>query len=123
MKAFNFKKWNLITGWIIFGISLLTYWLTVEPTASFWDPGEFITTSSNLEIGHPPGAPLFQLIGAVFSIFALKSTQIALMVNLTSVFSSAFRSEEHTSELQSRFDLVCRLLLEKKNKKFNMMFL
>ncbi len=90
MKAFNFKKWNLITGWIIFGISLLTYWLTVEPTASFWDPGEFITTSSNLEIGHPPGAPLFQLIGAVFSIFALKSTQIALMVNLTSVFSSAF---------------------------------
>ena len=90
MKAFNFKRCNLITGWIIFGISLLTYWLTVEPTASFWDPGEFITTSSNLEIGHPPGAPLFQLIGAVFSIFALDGTQVALMVNLTSVFSSAF---------------------------------
>lgn len=90
MKAFNFKRWNLITGWVIFGISLLTYWLTVEPTASFWDPGEFITTSSNLEIGHPPGAPLFQLIGAVFSIFAWNSTKIALMVNLTSVFSSAF---------------------------------
>src|SRR5690625_208894 len=96
MKVFNFKRYNLITGWIIFGIALLTYWLTVEPTASFWDPGEFITTSSNLEIGHPPGAPLFQLIGAVFSIFALDGTQVALMVNLTSVFSSAFtiRSEE-----------------------------
>lgn len=90
MQAFNFKRWNLITGWIIFGISLLTYWLTVEPTTSFWDPGEFITTSSNLDIGHPPGAPLFQLIGAVFSIFALNSTQIAFMVNMTSVFSSAF---------------------------------
>src|SRR5690625_6199679 len=49
-----------------------------------------ISTSSNLEIGHPPGAPLFQLIGAVFSIFALDGTQVALMVNLTSVFSSAF---------------------------------
>src|SRR5690625_4311941 len=90
MKVFNFKRYNLITGWIIFGIALLTYWLTVEPTASFWAPGEFITTSSNLEIGHPPGAPLFQLIGAVFSIFALDGTQVALMVNLTSVFSSAF---------------------------------
>lgn len=90
MKGFNFKRYNLITGWIIFGISLLCYWLTVEPTASFWDPGEFITTSSNLEIGHPPGAPLFQLIGAFFSMFAADATQIALMVNLTSVFSSAF---------------------------------
>lgn len=90
MKAFNFKRCNLITGWVIFGISLLSYWLTVEPTASFWDPGEFITTSSNLEIGHPPGAPLFQLIGAFFSMFAFDATQIALMVNLTSVFSSAF---------------------------------
>src|SRR5690625_1896510 len=90
MKVFNFKRYNLITGWIIFGIALLIYWLTVEPTASFWDPGEFITTSSNLEIGHPPGAPLFQLIGAVFSIFAMDGSQVALMVNLSSVFSSAF---------------------------------
>lgn len=90
MKLFNFKKWNLITGWSVFAIALICYTLTVEPTASFWDPGEFITTSSNLEIGHPPGAPLFQIIGAVASIFAISDQHIALMVNMTSVLSSAF---------------------------------
>ncbi len=90
MKNFDFKKWNVISGWFVFLIALTTYWLTVEPTASFWDAGEYITTSSNLEVGHPPGAPLYQLLGAFFSIFASEVTQIALMVNLMSVFASAF---------------------------------
>ena len=90
MKNFDFKKWNTISGWFVFLIALTTYWLTVEPTASFWDAGEYITTSSNLEVGHPPGAPLYQLLGAFFSIFASEVTQIALMVNLMSVFASAF---------------------------------
>lgn len=90
MGTFNFTRWNRITGWIVFAIALTTYWLTVEPTVSFWDPGEFITTSSNLEVGHPPGAPLFQLIGAFFSIFAAEPTQVALTINLMSVFASAF---------------------------------
>ncbi len=90
MKEFDFKKWNLISGWCVFLIALTTYWLTVEPTASFWDPGQFITTSSNLEVGHPPGAPLYQMIGAVFATFAGDVTQIALMVNMMSVFASAF---------------------------------
>ena len=90
MKNFDFKKWNTICGWFVFLIALTTYWLTVEPTASFWDAGEYITTSSNLEVGHPPGAPLYQLLGAFFSIFASEVTQIALMVNLMSVFASAF---------------------------------
>src|SRR5690554_2555987 len=90
MGSFNFKKWNNITGWIVFAIALTTYWLTVEPTASFWDAGEYITTSSNLEVGHPPGAPLYQLLGAFFSIFAPDATYIALTINLMSVFSSAF---------------------------------
>lgn len=90
MKDFNFKKWNLISGWSVFLIALTTYWLTVEPTASFWDPGQFITTSSNLEIGHPPGAPLYQMMGAVFSTFTNDVTQIALFVNMISVFASAF---------------------------------
>ncbi len=90
MGSFNFIKWNKITGWIVFAIALTTYWLTVEPTASFWDAGEYITTASNLEVGHPPGAPLYQLLGAFFSIFAPDASQIALTINLMSVFSSAF---------------------------------
>lgn len=90
MGSFNFIKWNKITGWLVFAVALTTYWLTVEPTASFWDAGEYITTSSNLEVGHPPGAPLYQLIGAFFSIFAPDATYIALTINLMSVFASAF---------------------------------
>jgi len=90
MDSFDFKKWNNALGWFVFTIALITYWLTVEPTASFWDAGEYITTSSNLEVGHPPGAPLYQLLGAFFSIFALEATNIALTINLMSVFASAF---------------------------------
>ncbi|WP_203294478.1 glycosyltransferase family 117 protein [Luteirhabdus pelagi] len=90
MATFSFQKWNQILGWTAFAIALITYWLTVEPTASFWDAGEYITTASNLEVGHPPGAPLYQLLGAFFSIFAMEPTNIALTINLMSVFASAF---------------------------------
>ena len=88
--TFNFSKWNTILGWITFGIALITYTLTVEPTMSFWDCGEYIATAAKLEVGHPPGAPLFQMIGAFFAMFASDDQHIALMVNMTSVFSSAF---------------------------------
>ncbi|WP_426090840.1 glycosyltransferase family 117 protein [Flavobacterium sp. DSR3-2] len=88
--AFNFNKWNTIIGWLTFGIALLTYTLTVEPTMSFWDCGEYIATAAKLEVGHPPGAPLYQMIGAFFAMFAADETKIALMVNMMSVFSSAF---------------------------------
>ncbi len=90
MASINFKKWNIIIGWAVFSVALITYWLTVEPTASFWDAGEYITTASNLEVGHPPGAPLYQLLGAFFSIFALNASKIAVTINLMSVFASAF---------------------------------
>mgnify|MGYP003145747445 CR=1 FL=1 len=90
MKDFNFSKWNTILGWFAFAVALITFTLTVEPTASFWDAGEYIATASKLEIGHPPGAPLYQMLGAVFSVFALESSQIALMVNMMSVLASAF---------------------------------
>ena len=88
--TFNFNKWNTIIGWFTFGIALLTYTLTVEPTMSFWDCGEYIATAAKLEVGHPPGAPLYQMIGAFFAMFASDNTKIALMVNMMSVFSSAF---------------------------------
>jgi hypothetical protein len=90
MTSFNFKKWNTILGWFAFIVALITYSLTVEPTLSFWDCGEYIATSANLEVGHPPGAPLFQMLGAFFAMFALSADKIALMVNYLSVFSSAF---------------------------------
>ena len=90
MNSFNFKKWNTIMGWSIFIVALITYSLTVEPTISFWDCGEYIATSANLEVGHPPGAPLFQMLGAFFAMFASSADKIALMVNYLSVFSSAF---------------------------------
>lgn len=90
MKDFNFRLWNKILGWLVFAIALYTFASTVEPTASFWDPGEYISTSAKLEVGHPPGAPLFQMMGAFFSTFAPDQTDVALMVNMMSVFSSAF---------------------------------
>jgi len=90
MVTFNFKKWNTILGWTVFAIALITYSLTVEPTLSFWDCGEYIATAAKLEVGHPPGAPLFQMMGAFFAMFASGPDKVALMVNMLSVFSSAF---------------------------------
>jgi len=90
MMNFNFNKWNNIVGWTTFTIALITYSLTVEPTMSFWDCGEYIATAAKLEVGHPPGAPLFQLLGAFFAMFATSKETVALMVNMMSVFSSAF---------------------------------
>ena len=74
MSPRNFIKWNRISGWSVFIVALITYGLTVEPTVSFWDAGEYILTSSKLQVGHPPGAPLFQMLGAFFSIFATEAS-------------------------------------------------
>lgn len=90
MVSKNFQKYNLIAGWVVFFIALTTYILTVEPTLSFWDCGEYIVTSAKLEVGHPPGAPFFQMVGAFFASFAPSPQQVALFVNYMSVFSSAF---------------------------------
>ncbi len=89
MTYLNFSKWNKILGWLVFVIALTTYTLTLEPTASFWDAGEYIATSANLEVGHPPGAPFYQMMGAFFSTFAPDNTKVALMVNFMSGFASA----------------------------------
>ncbi|MFT5628117.1 MAG: hypothetical protein ACI92X_001358, partial [Dokdonia sp.] len=90
MTHFNFKKWNTILGWFTFTVALITFALTIEPTVSFWDAGEYILTSSKLQVGHPPGAPLFQMLGAFFSMFALEPAQIGAMLNMMSAVSSAF---------------------------------
>lgn len=90
MTTENFKKWNLILGWVTFGIALITYSLTIEPTVSAWDVGEYIATSVKLQVGHPPGAPLFQMLGAFFAMFTSDVTEIGKMVNFMSALSSAF---------------------------------
>ena len=91
MAQFNFKKWNIVLGWFSFFIALITYSLTVEPTVSFWDAGEYILTASKLQVGHPPGAPLFQMLGAFFSILAFGDpSKIGLVMNLMSAVASAF---------------------------------
>ncbi len=90
MTDFNFKKWNNILAWFAFAVAFAVYALTIEPTVSFWDAGEYILTSSKLQVGHPPGAPLFQMLGAFFSIFALEPSQIGMIMNLMSAVASAF---------------------------------
>jgi hypothetical protein len=89
----NFQKTNNIAGWIIFVIALATYWTTMEPTASYWDCGEFIAVSYKLEVPHPPGAPLFLLIGRLFSFLAMGDTsKVAYWINFSSVVAGAFTS-------------------------------
>lgn len=87
----TFQKANNITGWIVFAIAFITYWLTFEETASYWDCGEFIAVSYKLEVSHPPGAPLFMLVGRVFSFLAMgDKTMVAYWINVLSVVGGAF---------------------------------
>jgi hypothetical protein len=86
----NYKTLNNITGWAVFIIAAFTYISTVEPTASLWDCSEFILSANKLEVGHPPGAPLFAMIGHLFTIFASAPENVALMANILSALCSAF---------------------------------
>ncbi|MCF0039453.1 glycosyltransferase family 117 protein [Dyadobacter fanqingshengii] len=87
----RFNRSNNLTGWIVFAIALITYTLTVERTASFWDCGEFIACAFKLQVPHPPGAPFFLLIGRIFSLLAFGDlSNVAYWVNMVSVLSSAF---------------------------------
>lgn len=87
----KFQKINNIAGWAVFAVALVTYWLTMEETASYWDCGEFIAVSYKLEVPHPPGAPLFLLIGRLFSFLAFGDvTKVAYWINFSSVLASAF---------------------------------
>ena len=85
----NFKLWNVVCGWLVFAIAAATYLLTMEPTASFWDCGEFIVSAHKLDVGHPPGAPFFMLMGHFFSLFASDTAHVAMCVNALSALASA----------------------------------
>ncbi len=82
---------NNITGWVIFVVAAVVYLLTMEPTASFWDPGEFIATAMKQQIGHPPGAPFFMIMGRFFTLFAGNDlSKVAVCMNAMSALASAF---------------------------------
>lgn len=87
----SFRRINNLLGWLVFTIASTVYLLTIEPTASFWDCGEYIATAFKLQVGHPPGAPLFQMIGRFFSLFAFGDTShVAATINAMSALSSGF---------------------------------
>src|SRR6185436_2042281 len=87
----NFQRFNNIAGWTVFAIALICYWVTMEPTASYWDCGEFIAVSYKLEVPHPPGAPLFLMLGRIFSFLSFGDvTKVAYWINFMSVLASAF---------------------------------
>ena len=85
----QYKLVNNVLGWLTFFVAAFVYCSTIEPTASFWDCPEFITTGYKLEVGHPPGAPFFMLTANLFSQFASDPSQVARMVNTMSALLSA----------------------------------
>lgn len=87
----SFKSLNNLVGWLVFAIAAATYLLTLEPTASFWDCGEFIACSYKLLVPHPPGAPTFLLLGRLMSLLSFGDvTKVAVLINALSGLSSAF---------------------------------
>jgi len=90
-ETMNFNRINNITGWIVFAIASLVYLLTIEPTAPFWDCGEFIATAYNMEIGHPPGASFWMLLSKLASLFAFgDGAAVAKTMNVLSALCSGF---------------------------------
>ena len=85
----NYKNINTVLGWLVFLIATAVYFITLEDTVSLWDCGEYITAAYKLEVGHPPGAPLFMVIGRLFSFFA-DPTDVAVWINRLSALSSSF---------------------------------
>ena len=108
----QYKLLNNLFGWLVFAISAVVYIMTLEPTASFWDCGEFISSAYKLEVGHPPGNPIFMLTARFFANFASGPDQVAYMVNLMSGLLSAatilllFWTITH---------LACKIVLKEEN--------
>jgi hypothetical protein len=90
-SRFSYNRLNTLFGWALFAFSTVVYLLTVEPSVSFWDCGEFILSAFRLQVGHPPGAPLFVMIGRIATLFAFGDTsKVALMMNGLSAICSGF---------------------------------
>ena len=89
MNNLLFKKWNDFSGWIVFLIAAFVYGMTIEPTASFWDCPEFISCAEKLQVGHPPGAPFYMLVGNLFTQFASEASHVSWLVNFLNALLSA----------------------------------
>jgi len=90
-QANQFARLDMLAGWFMFALALAVYVRTLEPTTSFWDPGEFISAAYKLQVPHPPGAPLFLLTGRLFSFLALGDlSRVAYWINMVSALASAF---------------------------------
>lgn len=89
MSNLLFKRWNDFGGWLVFLIAAFVYRMTIEPTASFWDCPEFISCAEKLQVGHPPGAPFYMLVGNLFTQFASDASQVSGMVNFLNALLSA----------------------------------
>ena len=86
----QFKLWNNIAGWAVFVVATTSYLLTMEPTTSLWDCSEFIATSYKLEVGHPPGAPLFMMLARLASLLAPSPEYVPMMINAMNSIASGF---------------------------------
>src|SRR5665811_2436279 len=87
----KYRLINNISGWSVFLVAATTYLMTIEPTASLWDCGEFIASCFKLEVGHPPGNPVFMIMGRFFTLFAGGNvSKVSAMVNSMSALASAF---------------------------------
>ena len=90
MELLQFKRLNRVVGWVVFAIAAIVYLATMEPSSSLWDCAEFIATSYKLEVGHPPGAPLFMLLARIATMFAPSPHYVPHMVNAMNAIASAF---------------------------------
>ena len=86
----EYTRWNNILGWVVFAIATLSYLLTMEPTTSLWDCSEFIATSYKLEVGHPPGAPLFMMLARLASLLAPSVEAVPMMINAMNCVAAGF---------------------------------
>ncbi|MBQ5903172.1 MAG: DUF2723 domain-containing protein, partial [Alistipes sp.] len=86
----HFKHWNRIVGWAVFAVATLVYLMTMEPVSSLWDCSEFIATSYKLEVGHPPGAPLFMMLARLATLFAPSPDYVGMAVNAMNAIASGF---------------------------------
>ena len=87
----TYSRLNTLTGWLVFLVATIVYSLTVEPTASFWDSGEYIATSYTLGVPHAPGAPFYMLVGECFSFLSMGNPlRVAYWLNMLSVLCSSF---------------------------------
>ena len=90
MNLQQFKRLNRVVGWAVFAVAAIVYLLTIEPSSSLWDCSEFVATSFKLEVGHPPGAPLFMLLARIATIFAPSTHYVPHFVNGMNAIASAF---------------------------------